>query len=337
MAISNDWTIDYTNKAIQHHQFDGTASVVEVNTVTTVADVTNSLDGDYFTIYSATDATRYHVWYNTSGGSATDPAPAGSTPIEVAITTNDTASTVATQTRSAINTTAGDDFTASGTGADVVITNDAAGSATSAIDGSPATSFTFVETTPGQGETVWLVNALYSYIMDTFDESAQMDDTLPMTSQTPTEYTLVNNWFIDDTSIKYLKGGALQTSGWARVEGTGTNIGIVIVPYSASTVEPDLNDIGQTVTSSHADGDTGTLMFFDTTRDLLWIRPDTSAATDSFDHTSGTLTTTTGMSVTQTVASSTGENLWANIFTIGTIENETRQGKNHILVVIRTY
>src|SRR3989344_3444895 len=67
------------------------------------------------------------------------------------------------------------------------------------------------------GTTIYTVNALYSYIMDTFDELTQMDDTIPMSAQTPTEYTLINGWFMDDTSFKYLKGGAVQTSGHLNV------------------------------------------------------------------------------------------------------------------------
>ena len=313
MAISDDWTINYADKAIRHHQFvDSTASVAELTTVTTAAasGFATSGSASNFLLWSATDATAYYVWYNiTDTGTETDPNITGKTGIQVDVLSTDTANQVASKTVSAINTSAGTDFTATGSTSPFTIENTADGSTTDAINGSPSPGFSFVETTPGRGETVWALNALYSYLMDIFDETAQMDDLIPMTAQTPTENTLVNQWFIDETSIKYLKGGALDTIGWERVEGTGTNIGIVIVPYSASTVEPDLNDIGQTVTSSHADGDTGTLMFFDTTRDILWIRPDTSAATDSFDHTSGTLTTTTGMSVSQTVASSTGENL----------------------------
>jgi hypothetical protein len=62
---------------------------------------------------------------------------------------------------------------------------------------------------------VYTVNALYSYLQDTFDELAQMDDTIPMSAQTPTDYTLINGWFMDDTSFQYLKGGAIQTSGYS--------------------------------------------------------------------------------------------------------------------------
>ena len=64
--------------------------------------------------------------------------------------------------------------------------------------------------------TIYSVNALYSYLQDTFDELTQMDDTIPMSAQTPTEYTLINGWFMNEARVgspssncfEYLKGGA---------------------------------------------------------------------------------------------------------------------------------
>src|SRR3989344_5350698 len=49
--------------------------------------------------------------------------------------------------------------------------------------------------------TTYTTRALYSFIQDTFDEVTQLDDTVPMSAQTPTEFTLINDWFIDDTSV----------------------------------------------------------------------------------------------------------------------------------------
>ena len=40
--------------------------------------------------------------------------------------------------------------------------------------------------------TIYTVNQLYSFLQDTFDEPAQMDDPVPMSAQTPTQYTLIN-------------------------------------------------------------------------------------------------------------------------------------------------
>lgn len=54
------------------------------------------------------------------------------------------------------------------------------------------------------------VNALYSEVMDEFDNSGQMDDTVPMSAQTPTEYTLINGWtFSADSDVGYLYGGSV--------------------------------------------------------------------------------------------------------------------------------
>ncbi len=330
MPIATDWNINYITKQINHQQWKdeltgSSSSVAEIQTVLVVGVSGNIVSGNYFNLYSAKDETSYYVWYNVASGGG-DPAPTGKTGIAVAVGGSDTAQQVSDATVAAINSVAGTDFTATNAGGSsttITITNDNAGSCTSASNNTGLPEFTYTVTQTGVGETVWSVNALYSYLQDTFDELGQMDDLVPMSAQTPTEYSLINNWFIDEVSIKYLNGGAIKTIGWTRVEGTGTNIGIVQVGYSSSTVEPDTNDIGQTVTTSHGDGDTGTLLFADITRDILWIRPDTSVATDSFDHTSGTLTCSSGMSVTQTVVSITGENTWANMYTIGTIESNT--------------
>ena len=119
----------------------------QVSTITCAADSTDSLDGKYFYIYTASNAIKYHVWYNTSGGSAVDPNPGGSTAVVVAITTNDTASAVATATASAIDGLAG--FTASASSGVVTMTNASSGYATEPHDGGAASGFSFSATTWG--------------------------------------------------------------------------------------------------------------------------------------------------------------------------------------------
>src|SRR3989337_4242473 len=66
-------------------------------------------------------------------------------------------------------------------------------------------------------------NELYSALQDLFDELGQMDDGVPMSAQTSTEYTIgiidagdKDPWFIDRTSVEHLKGGALKTASWQR-------------------------------------------------------------------------------------------------------------------------
>jgi len=80
--------------------------------------------------------------------------------------------------------------------------------------------------THSSGSTVYTVNQLYSWLMDVFDELVQMDDTVPMSAQTPTEYTLINGWTIPDASFQFLKGGAIKTSDnnnlWSNIYTLGS-------------------------------------------------------------------------------------------------------------------
>ncbi len=166
------------------------------------------------------------------------------------------------------------------------------------------------------------VNEVYSAWQDLFDELNQMDDGSGMSAQTPTEYTIGiidagddDPWFIDRESVEHLTGGALKTASWKRVEGSNTGI-VKIENVTSNNIVA--GDIGNTIT--HGDGDSGTLL--DVQGTTLWIRPASAAAANSFDSTTGTLTCN-GHTATQTEASKTGESLWSNIYSIGTIEDDT--------------
>jgi len=317
MAISNDWNINYLTKQINHLQWKdeitaADSSVKEVTYIDTVADSSGSLNNKYFFIYSATDATKYHVWYNVSSG-GTDPAPAGSTPIVVAISTGATANTVASATQTVLDPLA--DFVASVGTNRVTVTNANFGSCTDASNFNAG--FTIMVNTQGVGKTVWSTNALYSYLQDTFDELGQMDDQVPMSAQTPTEYSLINGWFIDEVSVKYLKGGAIKTVGWA--------LGVIVKQVFPSVYTNAVTaDVGKVVTETDTT-DTGTLLFADNTRKAWWIRPDVpGAAGDAFDDPGSTYTIGTGTGAgTSTAPAVTGENTWANMYSIGSIEANT--------------
>jgi len=116
----------------------------------------------------------------------------------------------------------------------------------------------------------YTVNELYSYLQDTFDEPAQMDDPVPMSAQTPTQYTLINRWFIDDESVKALYSGSIQSSNWTY--SAGSSAGITQVRYTAASADPPVaGDIGVTLTDGTS-GATGLLLAVDTTRKVAWIR-----------------------------------------------------------------
>ncbi|KKP72465.1 MAG: hypothetical protein UR68_C0015G0026 [Candidatus Roizmanbacteria bacterium GW2011_GWA2_35_19] len=168
------------------------------------------------------------------------------------------------------------------------------------------------------------VNQLYSALQDLFDELTQLDDGVPMSAQTPTEYTIgivdpgdKDPWFIDRTTVEHLTGGALKTASWDRVQ--DSNVGIVKVVCNNTSIVS--GDIGMDISIDA--GDAGTLLDVKGTGagSELWIRPDTYAVGNSWD--SGTTITCNAHTATFTSVTSAGESLWANIYTLGTIESNT--------------
>ena len=249
----------------------GGVSIAEVSRIlVNTAEITTNYNGKYFLLNSATDATKYYVWFQAAGV-GTDPAVSGRTGILVAIASADTTTAIATKITTALNTAPQSaDFTATSTTNTVTTSNKAAGSTTDIVDGTMSTLVTLSVTTQGKGKTVWSVNALYSLLQDTFDELGQMDDQVPMDAQTPTEYRFINGWFIDEESVKFLKGGAIKSSGW-----TG---GIIRIVGYAFTTEFVGLDIGKTTVGTNSGGK---ILFFDTVRKKLWVRP-TAPATDTY-------------------------------------------------------
>ena len=159
------------------------------------------------------------------------------------------------------------------------------------------------------GTTVYTVNHLYSYLLDYFDELGYLDDQVPMSASTPTEYNLINGWFIDDESFKYLSGGAITT--------IGQNTEIYALTFDSvgytSTVSGDLTKLVINTGSTH----TGRLLAYDNTRRIWWIRKVLS----TFTAEALTITSGTGAGTITSVA--TGESLWSNIYTLGTIVSGT--------------
>ena len=161
------------------------------------------------------------------------------------------------------------------------------------------------------GTDVYSTNALYSYLMDTFDEPAQMDDTVPMSAQTPTDYTIINGWFMDDDSYKYLKAGALKTDGY-------TGIIHVLTLSSSGYVNAVSGDIGKIVTDDG--GNTGALLAFNNSTFKWWIRWNATITTGSVM----AIATGTGAG-TAAANSASGEDLFPNVYTLGSIEEDDNQ------------
>ena len=132
----------------------------EITKIVVVADSSGSLQSKYFFINAIeTDSTtnvgykivEYYVWLDVSSGGS-DPSISGKTGVEVNVSTNDTASTVATAVKNALDGLS--NFSASvgvGAGNDttVTVTNANRGSVEDASDNN--TGFTISTTTQGTG------------------------------------------------------------------------------------------------------------------------------------------------------------------------------------------
>ena len=153
---------------------------------------------------------------------------------------------------------------------------------------------------------------LYTYLMGVFDDQAQMDNAIPMSAQTPNAFTMTNGWFIDDETVKWFKGGAITTESWTHP----TNItGIRLLKLDAAA-NLTVADIGKAVLGGTTT-DTGKLLAYDVTRKVLWVRCD--AADDLFDNATEAITVDAVACGNMIAVSTTGENLYVNVYTLGTL------------------
>lgn len=156
--------------------------------------------------------------------------------------------------------------------------------------------------------TVYSVNALYSYVMEYFDELGLMDDTVPMSAQTPTSYTMINGWYIQEALTQFLDAGAIQTSGYLNE--------VHVLILDGSYAGPDAANIGTQVTDDSVD--VGALLDYDNTAQKWWIR--VGSATPIADNSVMSINGDAGVTGTASGASTTGETIFANPYTLGALE-----------------
>lgn len=179
--------------------------VKEKTKVTCVADVADSLNGKYFVINSADDATSYYVWYKTSGGAVSDPAVSGKTGLRVNIATGATASSIASKTRDVLNSVNAD-FSASVSSADITVENVAVGYTTNASAGT--SGFTVTVLTQGKGENVANKEVLLSPAVS----PAQAVD------ETARSFVRVINKNSSESNYAYYISGPLDVPGKMQIE-----------------------------------------------------------------------------------------------------------------------
>jgi hypothetical protein len=147
---------------------------------------------------------------------------------------------------------------------------------------------------------------LYSHLMDIFDDPNQMDDTIPIEALTTSSFKQKNGWYYTKELLQHLKGFALETEDY-----NGT---IQVLTLDGTYTSAVSGDIGKDV-EDDASG-VGALLDYDNTAQKWWIR---SASTIA-DNSVMTIASGTGAG-DASGASVTGEDIVANAFSIGTIED----------------
>ncbi|MCK4815381.1 hypothetical protein KA005_06395, partial [bacterium] len=71
------------------------------------------------------------------------------------------------------------------------------------------------------GTTVYTMTQFHSYLMNTCDEPGYLSYETPIKFNTPTSFTMINGWFLDDgdgsDALQFLTAGGLDTLGYATV------------------------------------------------------------------------------------------------------------------------
>ncbi len=155
--------------------------------------------------------------------------------------------------------------------------------------------------------TLYTVNELYSYLMDVFDELAQMDDQVPMSAQTPTSYTMINGWYIREDLTRQLKTGAIQTNGYTD--------DIHILELDGTYNGPDEANIGDQVTDDSSD--VGALVDYDNVAQKWFIR--VGSSTPIGDNSVMSINGDAGVTGDASGDSITGETIFANPYSLGSI------------------
>lgn len=153
--------------------------------------------------------------------------------------------------------------------------------------------------------TIYTVNELYTYLLDYIDDTGTIQYSVPISAQTPSEYTLINGWYLDDLSTTFLSGGAIQTSGWSTA--------IYVLTMSGTPTNPIAGDIGKVVTNGGATH-TGVLLDYTTSAPYKWY---VRATLGVFTAEAITITTGTGAGTISTAA--TGQTIWSNLFSLGSL------------------
>ncbi len=167
------------------------------------------------------------------------------------------------------------------------------------------------------GTTVYNVSAFYSWLMNVFDEPGYMTYQRPMKYNTPTSYTMLNGWYLDNTDgsnvLQYLTAGSIDTSGYATISDP------VFLLDCDATTSWVAGDKDRTLVTSGTTA-IGPLLGYKNAYpsagySRLWLRDTRAVPASIADNSTVVATGGTGTAVAYG-SSLTGEEVYANIYTI---------------------
>lgn len=188
----------------------------------------------------------------------------------------------------------------------------------------------------GGSQIVYSVTALYSHLMDLFDEPAYQSYETPMKFNTPTSFSMLNGWFMDNGDgsliLQYLTGASIDTIDYTSVADPVylLDVEVEVAAFVAGDLDLPLTDDATEV---------GPILSFlanypSATEARVWVRdtrvsPLTIAANSVIAVTGGTgsYTNTAGP------ASVNGDEVYSNVFTLasfpGTPDPQVYIYQNH--------
>ena len=180
----------------------------------------------------------------------------------------------------------------------------------------------------GSPSETYTMNELYSAMATLLDETTTIDSGTAFSAETPVEYTTgkidsgdTEPWYITLDLMEHITGGALKTSGWLHAN--ATNAGIVVIP--GANTDFVVGDVGETVTGG-TDGSGTLLEVVEGAVDYIVVRPDDALTASEFLGPTQTITGgTSGHEFAQSAAQTSGEMVWANLYSIGTIDSNVHQ------------
>lgn len=216
----------------------------QVYTITTVADVSGSLNSTYFKLYTPQNypgSPSFYVWYNIDS-LGVDPTPAGFTyGIEVSAASGSTAAQIATATEAALNADAAFNFsTAGSSGASIHLTNLQGGTTTAPANGTASPGFTFTQVTAGADLTP--ANFIGNSALGTGLRSLDVIDSIDLVTIPGLPLSMA--YLVDSATIDYT---AIIRCLWG--ETLSTTFSVLAVPKEIETSTYDAVKVTTTITS----------------------------------------------------------------------------------------